>query len=66
MNERDFHAWADAIDNRPSYGSRTTGRILYMGAVEKRCRSAPWEISARRRRYQLRLMRARMEMEELL
>jgi hypothetical protein len=65
MNGRDFRAWADAIDERPSYGSRT-GQIHYMGPAEKRSRPAPWKISARRRRYQLRLMRARMEMEELL
>jgi hypothetical protein len=32
--------------------------------AEHRSRPAQWEISARRRQYQLRLMRARMEMEE--
>jgi hypothetical protein len=40
--------------------------INYMGLVEKRSRPAPWEISAMRRHYQLQLMRARMEMEEIL
>jgi hypothetical protein len=38
-DDQAFPAWADAIDNRPSYGSRTPGRILYMGGpVEKRSR----------------------------
>jgi hypothetical protein len=68
MNDRDFQAWADAIDNRPSYGSRTAGRILYMGEpVEKRFRQVPaWKRSAARRQYELRQMRARIEMEELV
>jgi hypothetical protein len=67
MNERDFQAWADAIDNRPSYGSRTAGEIRYMGPpVEKRSREPSWKASARRREYELRLMGARIQMEELL
>jgi hypothetical protein len=64
MNGRDLRAWADAIDERPSYGSRTGGHINYMGRPVER-RSALWKANARRRRYQLRQMRARMEMEEL-
>ena len=57
----------DAIDESPSYGSRT-GHINYMrsGLIEKRSRPAPWEISGRRRAYQLRLMQARLKMEEVL
>jgi hypothetical protein len=67
MNERDFQAWADAIDERPSYGSRTAGEIRYMGPpVEKRSREPSWKASARRRAYELRLMGARIQMEELL
>ena len=68
MNERDFQAWADAIDNRPSYGSRTAGRILYMGeSAESRSHQVPaWKRSAARREYQLLLMQARMEGENLL
>jgi hypothetical protein len=67
MNSRDFQAWADAIDSRPSYGSRAAGRILYMGPpVEKGSREPSWKVSARRREYELRLMGARIQMEELL
>jgi hypothetical protein len=69
MNDRDFQVWADKIDNRPSYATRTSGRILSMkfAGVERRSRQVPpWEISARRRRYELRLMEARMRMEELV
>jgi hypothetical protein len=67
MNDRDFRAWADQVDSRPTFHSG--GRILRFSEqreeVERRKRPA-WEISARRRQYQLRLMRVRMEMEELL
>jgi hypothetical protein len=69
LNDQDFHAWADAIDSRPSYGSHTGGYINYMGpgVMEKRSRQVPaWKRSAARRQYQLRLMQARLEMEELL
>ena len=68
MNERDFRAWADAIDSRPSHSSRTAGRILYMGEpVERRSRRVPaWKRNASRREYELRHMEARMKMEELL
>jgi hypothetical protein len=59
----------DAIDERPSYGSRT-GQINYMrssGVIEKRSRQVPpWKLSAARREYRLLLMRARLEMEEVL
>ena len=58
----------DAIDERPSYGSRT-GQINYMrsGVIEKRSRRVPpWKLSAARREYRLLLMRARLEMEEVL
>jgi hypothetical protein len=58
----------DAIDESPSYGSRT-GQINYMrsGVIEKRSRKVPpWKFSAARRQYELRLMQARIQMEELL
>ena len=57
----------EAIDERPSYGSRT-GHINYMrsGVIEKRSRKVPpWKLSAARREYRLMLMRARVEMEEV-
>jgi hypothetical protein len=40
MNDRDFQAWADKLDNRPSYATRTAGRILSMkfAGVERRFR----------------------------
>ena len=68
MNDRAFQAWVEQIDNRPSYGSRRAGRILYMGEpVERRSRRVPaWKRSAARREYQLLLMQARMEGENLL
>ena len=68
MNDRDFQAWADQIDNRASYGSRTGGRILYMGEpVEKRSHQVPaWKRNASRREYELRHLEARIKMEELL
>ena len=58
----------DAIDESPSYGSRT-GQINFMrcGALEKRSRQVPpWKRSAARREYRLLLLRARLEMEEVL
>ena len=58
----------EAIDERPSYGSRT-GHINYMrsGVIEKRPRKVPpWRLEAGRRQYELRLMRARLQMEEVL
>jgi hypothetical protein len=61
-------AETDAIDERPSYGSRT-GHINYMrsGVIETRYRQVPpWKRSAARRKYRLLLMRARMEMEKVL
>jgi hypothetical protein len=64
MNDH-LQAWAAEMDERPSYhSSPATWRVYDL--AEHRSRPAPWEISARRRRYQLRLMRARMEMEESL
>jgi hypothetical protein len=66
MNDRDFQAWADAIDSRPSYGSRTAGRILYMGERIKKRQVPAWKRNASRREYELRQMEARMKMEELL
>lgn len=57
----------DAIDESPSYGSRT-GHINYMrsGVIEKRSRQVPaWKLSAARREYRLLLMRARIEMEKV-
>lgn len=66
MNDRTFQAWADAIDSRPSYGSRTGGRILYMGEPVERRQVPAWKRSAARRQYELRHMEARMKMEELL
>lgn len=69
MNERDIQAWADAIDSRPSYATRTAGRILSMkfAGEEKRSRKVPaWKRSASRRAYELRLMEARLKMEELI
>jgi hypothetical protein len=68
MNDRESRAWADAIDERPSYGSRS-GHINYMrsGVIEKRSRHVPpWRLEAGRRHYRLLLMRARIEMEEVL
>ncbi len=65
MNERSFQAWAAAMDERPSYHSSPATWHVY-DLAELRSRPAPWEVSARRRRNQLRLMRARMAMEELL
>jgi excisionase family DNA binding protein len=58
----------DAIDESPLYGSRTAGRILHMGEpLERRSRKVPpWKLSAARREYRLLLMRARLEMEEVL
>jgi hypothetical protein len=56
----------EAIDERPSYGSRS-GHINYMraGVIEERSRKVPpWKLSAARREYRLLLMRARVEMEE--
>jgi hypothetical protein len=65
MNYRQFRAWAAEMDERTSYhSSPATWRVYDL--AERRSRPAPWEISARRRRYQLRQMRARMEMEELV
>jgi hypothetical protein len=58
----------DAIDESPSYGSRS-GHINYMvsGTVEKRSRKVPpWRLEAARRRYRLRLMQARIGREEVL
>ena len=58
----------DAIDERPSYGSRS-GHINYMRSkvIETRSRQLPtWKLSAARREYRLLLMRARLEMEEVL
>jgi hypothetical protein len=58
----------DAIDESPSYGSRT-GHINYMrsGVIEKPSgKVPPWKRSAARRQYELRLMQARLEMEEVL
>jgi hypothetical protein len=53
------------IDESPSYHSG--GAILSFREQEvERRKGQAWEISARRRQYQLRLMRVRMEMEELL
>jgi hypothetical protein len=66
MNDRDFQTWADAIDSRPSYATRTAGRILYMGEPAERRKAPTWKRNACRRQYQLRQMKARMEMEELL
>jgi hypothetical protein len=66
MNDREFQAWADAIDNRPSYGSRTAGRILYMGEPVEKRQVPVWKRSAARRQYELRQMRTRIEMEELV
>jgi hypothetical protein len=58
----------EAIDERPSYGSRS-GQINYMrssGVIEKRSRQVPpWRLEAARRRYGLQLMQARLEMEEV-
>jgi hypothetical protein len=55
------------IDESPTFHSG--GRILRFSEqreeVERRKRPA-WEISARRRQYQLRQMKARMEMEDCL
>ena len=65
MNDRDFQAWAAEMDERPSYhSSPATWRVIDL--ADHRCRPAQWKLSARRRRYQLRLMRARMEMEDLV
>jgi hypothetical protein len=65
MTDRQVQAWAAEMDERPSYhSSPATWRVYDL--AEHRSRPAPWEISARRRRHQLRQMRARMEMEELL
>jgi hypothetical protein len=66
MNERDFQAWADAIDSRPSYAARTAGRILYMGEPAEKRQVPAWKRHAARREHELSLMRARIEMEELL
>jgi hypothetical protein len=69
MNDRDFQAWADKIDSGPSYATRTAGRILSMRFARERAerRQLPaWKISAARREYQLLLMQARIEMEELV
>lgn len=58
----------DAIDESPSYGSRT-GQINYMrsGVMEKPSRQVlPWKFSAARRQYELRLMQVRLEMEKVL
>jgi hypothetical protein len=67
MNERDFQAWADKIDSRPSYATRTSGRILSMKFAGGEKRQVPaWKCHAARRKYELSLMRARMEMEELV
>ena len=68
MNEQAFRAWADEVDSKPSYHSG--GFILSFrerGEIEKRSRQVPpWKRRAARRQYQLRLMLARLEMEELL
>ena len=66
MSERDFQAWADAIDSRPSYGSRMGGRILYMGEPVEQRQVPAWKRNASRREYELRHMEARMKMEDLL
>jgi hypothetical protein len=53
------------IDESPTYHSG--GAILSFREQEVEHRKRPaWEISARRRQHQLRQMKARMEMEELL
>jgi hypothetical protein len=62
-----MQAEMNAIDERPSYGSRS-GHINYMGVgvMEKRSRQVPaWKFSAARREYRLLLMRARLEVEEV-
>jgi hypothetical protein len=60
MNERRCRE----IDESPSYHSNGAIFSFREQEVERRKRAA-WEISARRRRYELRQMRARMEMEEI-
>jgi len=62
MNDRDFQAWADAIDSRPSYATRTSGRVISMRYANERPRFPRLE----RRQYQLRQMEARMRMEDLV
>jgi hypothetical protein len=65
MNNRHVQAWAAEMDERPSYhSSPATWRVYDL--AEHRSGPALWRLNARRRRYQLRLMRARMEMEESL
>jgi hypothetical protein len=69
MNDRDFQAWAAKIDSRPSYATRTAGRILSMkfAGAEKRSRQVPaWKRNASLREYELRQMEARLKMEELV
>jgi hypothetical protein len=65
MNDRHLQAWAAEMDERPSYhSSPATWRVYDL--AEHRSSTAQWRLNAKRRRYRLRLMRARMEMEELL
>jgi hypothetical protein len=54
------------IDDAPSFSSGAAGRINHFRGPAERRAAPPWRIAAWRREYGLRLMKARMDMEDCL